>query len=264
MILFDTHSHYFDEKFLPETDRDALLTSILTESPVRYILHAGTSIETSRACIALAENFDRTVAAVGMHPEDCRDIPLTDEAIGQIEAMLDHPRVVAIGEIGHDFHWEPYDQAHQAKWFAAQMELAKAHNLPVILHDREAHGAIVDMIRQFPTVCGVLHSYSGSAEMIPELVKRGWYFSFSGVITFKNAAKVLDALRAVPADRLLLETDCPYLTPVPHRGKRNSSEYLIHTATAAATVRGEDLEALCARTTENAFTLFGMREKGLV
>lgn len=255
-VLFDTHSHYFDEQFLPAAERDALLTEILSRSPVKEILHAGTNQATSLSCIDLAKRFPGTLAAVGMHPEDCRDIPYSDRILAEFEEMLKEKEVVALGEIGFDFHWEPYDRDHQARWFAAQMALARDTGCPVVIHDRDAHGAVTDMIRQFPGVIGVLHSYSGSAEMIPELVRRGWYFSFSGVITFKNASKVLDALRAVPNDRLLIETDCPYLSPVPFRGKRNSSLYLEHTARRAAEVRGEDYDALCAMTTENAHRLF--------
>ncbi len=258
MRLFDTHSHYFDEKFLPSEARDALLTEILNTTPVKRILHAGTNLETSRACLALAAQFESTYAAVGMHPEDCAGIPCTDASIAEIEALLLSPHARAIGEIGYDFYWEPYDRAHQEAWFASQMALARDKDVPVIIHDREAHGAVVDMIRQFPTVRGVLHSYSGSAEMIPELIKRGWYISFSGVITFKNASKVLQALRAVPRERLLIETDCPYLTPHPFRGKRNSSAYLVHTLRAAALARGEDEEALAEALWENACRFFSL------
>ena len=258
MTLFDTHSHYFDEKFLPASERDALIGQILRESDVKRILHAGTNPATSRACLELAHRFDGCVAAVGMHPEDCRDVPCTDEALSELDGLLRDPLCVAIGEIGYDFHYEPYDRDHQARWFASQMTLAAERSLPVILHDRDAHGAILDMIRQHPSVIGVLHSYSGSAEMIPELARRGWYFSFSGVITFKNAAKAPEALRSVPPDRLLLETDCPYLTPVPHRGKRNSSLYLEHTVRAAAAILGTDYEELGQRATNNALRLFGL------
>ncbi len=256
--LFDTHSHYFDEKFLPEAERDALLKEVLSASTVKEILHAATNPENSLVCIALAKKFPGTVASVGMHPGDCRDVPFSDAIISELEAMLKEPKVRAIGEIGMDFHWEPYDREHQRKWFSAQMSLAAQTGYPVIIHDREAHGAVLDVIRQYPTVHGVLHSYSSSAEMIPELVKRGWYFSFSGVITYKNANKLLEAVAAVPPERILVETDCPYLTPVPYRGKRNSSLYLEYTARRAAEVRGEDFDAFCERTTENAHRLFGI------
>ncbi len=258
MRIFDTHSHYFDDKFLPEPDRDALLRSILTETPVKRILHCATDLETSRVCIDLASRFEGTYAAVGMHPCDCRDVTLTDAAMAELENLLDSPKVVAIGEIGHDFHWTPYDVEHQRAWFEAQMTLAKEHDLPVIVHDREAHGAVMDVIRRYPGVRGIMHSYSGSAEMVPELVKRGWYISFSGVVTYKNASKTLDALRAVPQDRLLLETDCPYLTPVPHRGKRNDSSLLPFTLTAMATARAEDENLLAKALWNNACAVFGL------
>lgn len=256
MSLFDTHSHYFDEKFLPEAERDALLHEILTNSPVKEILHAGTSPENSRTCVELAKRFPNTYAAVGMHPGDCRDVPYTDGAIAALEALLKEPETVAVGEIGFDFHWQPYDRDHQARWFEAQMVLARETGMPVVIHDREAHGATLDVIRAFPSVTGVLHCYSGSAEMVPELIKRGWYFSFAGVITYKNAAKTVDALRAVPNERLVIETDCPYLAPVPFRHKRNCSLYLEQTARVAAELRGCDYDEFCAMTTQNAHRLF--------
>lgn len=254
MHLFDTHSHYFDDQFLPSPD--ALLTEILTESPVREILHAATSPENAKTCLALARKFPGTYAAVGMHPSDCRDVPFSDAIIADLAEMLQEKEAVAIGEIGLDFHFEPYDREHQLRFLEAQMVLARETGYPVIIHDRDAHGAIMDVIRSFPSVTGVLHSYSGSAEMIPELIKRGWYLSFSGVITFKNASRAPEALRAVPAERILIETDCPYLAPVPFRGKRNSSLYLPETAKRAAEIRGEDYEEFCMQTTENAHRLF--------
>ena len=252
--LFDTHAHYFDEKF--EEDREAAIEAVFRFSPVRYVLNAGTNPLTNQACIRLAERYDGMYAAVGMHPEDCRTYFDFDAVLDGIRRLLAHPKAIAIGEIGLDYHWEPRDESHQKNWFRMQMELAGQTGYPVIIHDRDAHGDTMEMIREFPEVTGVLHSFSGSAEMVKELVKRGYYISFSGVITFKNASKILDAVRAVPDDRILVETDCPYLAPHPMRGKRNDSSLLVYTAQKAAEIRGVDFESFCAQTTANAKRLY--------
>ncbi len=254
MILFDTHAHYDDPRF--DGDRRAVLKSVFSDTPVRYITNVGTNFDTSRTSLELAEQYDGMFAAVGVHPSDCLGAGDPNEGMTRLAAMLEHPKAVAIGEIGLDYHYDDTPRDVQAVWFEAQMRLAAQTGYPVIIHDREAHGDCMDMIRRFPEVHGILHSFSGSREMTAELVRRGWYISFSGVITFKNASRVLEALRAVPQDRLLIETDCPYLAPVPMRGKTNHSGYLLYTAEAAATVLGMETEELCRITTENALRVY--------
>ena len=168
--------------------------------------------------------------------------------------------VKAIGEIGYDFYWEDNPSPEVQKfYFERQMALAEKLSLPVIIHDREAHGATMDMILRYPGVIGVLHSYSGSVEMAKELVKRGWYISFSGVITYKNATRLAEVVPTIPSDRILVETDCPYLSPVPMRGKMNHSGYVKYTAAKAAELRGEGYEDFVNQTTENAKRLFGIK-----
>lgn len=254
-VLFDTHAHYNDEQFTASCEQEAVLREVFSSS-VRAVMNAGTNLKTSFESIALAEKWEGMYAAVGMHPEDCRDERDFDGFLSAITPLLSHPKVRAIGEIGLDYHWTPFDREHQLKWFDLQMTLAEKTGMPVIIHDREAHGDTVDMIRAHPDVSGILHSYSGSAETVKELVRRGWYISFSGVVTFKNASKVLDAVRAVPMDRILVETDCPYLSPVPFRGKRNCSLYVEYTARACAEARGEEYEEFCERTTRNACAVY--------
>lgn len=182
-----------------------------------------------------------------------------DSALSEIEAMLTHPKCVALGEIGLDYHYDGTDRAVQAYAFEAQMKIAERHSVPVVIHDREAHGDIMDTIKRYPRVRGVLHSFSGSAEMARQLTDLGWYISFSGPVTYKNAAKVKEAAKIVPQDRLLVETDSPYLPPTPHRGKMNYPGYIAYTVRVVAELRGIS-ESECARITcENAVEFFGIR-----
>ena len=257
MKLFDTHTHYDDEKFDP-AERDALLTSLF-ENEVDYILGAAVNGATSRFTIETAERFAGYYAAVGIHPQNCGEYTDCEAALYEIEALAKSPKVTAIGEIGYDFYWEdnPSPEVQKA-YFEGQMEIARRLKLPVIIHDREAHGATMDMILKYPDVIGVLHSYSGSIEMAKELVKRGWYISFSGVITYKNATRLAEVVPTIPKDRILVETDCPYLSPVPMRGKRNDSANVKYTAAKAAELRGEGYDDFCRQTTENAKRLFGI------
>ncbi len=257
MRLFDTHTHYDDGKF-DELSRFELIEALLTHE-VDYILGAAVNSDTSRFTVETAARFPNYYAAVGIHPQNCGEYTDIDAALYEIEALAKEPKVKAIGEIGYDFYWEdnPSPEVQKA-YFDGQMDIARKLSLPVIIHDREAHGATVDMILAYPEVVGVLHSYSGSAEMAKELLKRGWYISFSGVITYKNATRLAEVVPTIPADRILVETDCPYLSPVPMRGKTNHSGYLKYTAARAAELRGEDYEAFVNQTTENAKRLFGI------
>lgn len=257
MKLFDTHTHYDDEKF-DELSRYDLIETLLRDE-VDYILGAAVNGETSRFTIDTAARFPNYYAAVGIHPQNCGEYDNIETALAEIESLAKSPKVKAIGEIGYDFYWEDNPSPDlQKAYFKGQMEIARRTGLPVIIHDREAHGATMDMILAYPEVVGVLHSFSGSIEMARELVKRGWYISFSGVITYKNATRLAEVVPTVPADRILVETDCPYLSPVPMRGKTNHSGNVKYTAARAAELRGEGYEDFVNKTTENAKRLFGI------
>ncbi|MGM9636928.1 MAG: TatD family hydrolase [Eubacteriales bacterium] len=255
MKLFDTHAHYDDSKF-DVLDRDQLLTDLFSGN-ICAITGASVNLTTASAQLAFADRFPGFYAAVGIHPENLYDDGDMDTVLPRIEEMLSHPKVVAIGEIGLDYYWEQNPPREvQKEWFRAQMELAARTGYPVIIHDREAHGDVFDILRTYPTVCGILHSCSASAEMVKELIKRGWYLSFSGVITYKNATKIAEVVKIVPDDRILVETDCPYLSPVPMRGKVNRSDYVEYTLRRAAEIRGVDPEELARQTVENAKRIY--------
>lgn len=267
--LFDSHAHYTDARFDAEVDGGAAgLLNSLFSGEIGHIINVGSNIQNSRAVIKQAARYDGMYAAVGIHPEDIETAPgggLGDgfaAQLSELEAMLADRagnKVVALGEIGLDYHWEPLDRAAQDEAFEAQMCLARKYGLPVIIHDREAHGDCFDMIRRFPDVRGVFHSFSGSPELALELCRRGWYVSFSGVLTFKNARKTPEVAVAVPEELMLIETDCPYLAPMPHRGKLNHSGLMRHTAERLAGLRGVSYESIVERTEANAMELFGIK-----
>lgn len=259
MRLFDSHSHYNDERFeeeYPGGAAGALKDSF--DSGICGILCAGTNPENTLECIALAESDSRIWASAGMHPGDSRFVSRGDEpaVLDKIRKLLDHPRVCALGEIGLDYHYGGEDKAQQKLFFDSQLSMAEEVGLPVIVHDREAHGDTFDIIRAHKGVTGVMHSFSGSAESAKELVRMGWYISFSGPVTYKNAHNLREAAAVVPDERILVETDAPYLTPVPHRGKINLSMYMEHTAKAVADARGADIDIFCSKTVENTLRLF--------
>ena len=258
MKYFDSHAHYWDDRF--QEDGEGLIEQLLGSS-VSYIINVGTSPATCLSAIEQAKKHPQMFTALGIHPSDCADLP--DDPTAPVEEikrlLLDKSnKGVAVGEIGLDYYWEPYDKAKQQAYFHAQMKLAEQLGLPVVIHDREAHGDCFDIACQYPRVRGVFHSYSGSPEMALELVKRGWYISFSGTISFTNARKVREVASLVPHDRVLIETDAPYLTPHPHRGKRNHSGYLAYTCAALAQVWGRTDEETARITSENAVALFGI------
>ena len=207
-----------------------------------------------RRAVELAHRYPFVYAAVGWHPEEAEG--WTDESLGEIRALAGDDRVVAIGEIGLDYYWDKTYTDLQKRMFRAQIELALELDLPVIVHDREAHGDCLEIVRDYPALRGVFHCFSGSVEMARELVKRGWYLGFDGPVTYKNAVKALDVIRAVPMDRILLETDSPYLAPVPNRGKRNDSRNLPYIAAVVAREKGTDVETVAAATMENGKRLF--------
>ena len=250
--LFDTHAHYDDERF--DADRDALLAS-MPEKNVGLIVNPGCDLPSSRMAVALAEKFDFVYAAVGIHPENCGDF--VPEQIDALRNLAKNPRVVAIGEIGLDYYWEDNPpRAFQQTVFRKQLALAAELDLPVIVHDREAHGDCLAIIREFPTVTGVFHCFSGSPEMATELLKRGWYLGFDGPITYKNAKRAPEVAAVTPLERIVVETDAPYMAPVPMRGKRNDSRYLPYVIEKLAEWKGVTAEEMTRVTWENGRRLF--------
>ena len=260
MTLFDTHTHYFDGRFAAEFPGGAAeAIRLAREAGVSRFLSCGTNAANSRASVDLAASEDGFYAAVGLHPEDC--FPLSGEVLekelSDIRGMLSLPGVVAIGEIGLDYHYpDETDKEKQAYVLERQLRWAEETGLPVVIHSRDAAGDTFDILRRHPDVCGVLHSYSGSPEMARQYAALGWYVSFSGTVSYKTAEKVRECARAVPRDKLLIETDCPYLAPVPHRGKINYSGYLPDTCRAVAEAIGLTPEEAAAIAYENGCRLF--------
>lgn len=261
MRMFDSHAHYYDERFAEEIGGAENILSALFSDSVGCIINVGTNNENSEECIAQAAKYKNMYAAAGIHPSDCRfynDVEFEIERLKSILADRKEKKIVAIGEIGLDYHYEGTDKEKQQAFFERQLSLARDLDMPVIIHDREAHGDCFETVRRYPEVRGVFHSFSGSAEMAKELVRLGWYISFSGVLTFKNANKVKEAARAVPKDRLLIETDCPYLAPHPHRGELNHSGLMHFTLEALAAIHDAKKEDFAALTAKNAAELFGL------
>lgn len=262
MKLFDSHAHYYDSRFDAEIagGADALLPSLFS-GDVGWIINVGTNNENSAECIAQASKYPNMYAAVGIHPSDCQQYTDTDREISRLSGAFDDrekKKTVALGEIGLDYHYDDTDKAKQKDFFTCQMRLAEELGLPVIIHDRDAHGDCMEIVRLFPNVHGVFHSFSGSAEMARELVKMGWYISFSGVVTFKNASRIKEVAASVPVSRLLIETDCPYLAPHPHRGEINHSGLIHYTLETLAELHCMPSDELAAATAHSAAELFGI------
>ena len=261
--LFDTHAHYFDKRLDEMGGADKILREEVFDKGVGRVVNVGTNNENNLVCIAQAQKYDGMYAAVGLHPEDIRyckgsledEIETLRNIIGD-KANRRAKKIVALGEIGLDYHYEGFDKDRQAKFFDAQMCLAEELDMPVIIHNREAHGDCFECVLRHPKVRGVFHSYSGSAEMAAELIRRGWYISFSGVVTFKNATRVREVVASVPTERLLIETDCPYLTPHPFRGRVNHSGFIRYTAEAIAEIKGMSFEEIVEITDRNGLELF--------
>ncbi len=255
--IFDTHAHYNDERFTEEYDggRDSVLAALFS-SNVKYIVNAGTCIESSRECIAMAEKYAGAYATAGIHPGEINEDDDIEAVMGELRLLLAHPKVRALGEIGLDYHYEEPPREVQKVWFRRQLKLAREMKMPVVIHDRDAHGDIMDILREYPDVTGEFHSFSASAEIARQLVNKGWYISFSGVITFKNAARLAEIVPSVPLDRIMIETDAPYLTPVPFRGKTNHSGLMEYTAARAAELYGMSTEDFCRHAFENSCRFF--------
>lgn len=255
-MIFDTHAHYNDKQF--DADRDALLSS-MEDGGVGLIMNACSNLSEIPEIIELCEKYPFVYGAVGIHPEDAKDAG--PDYLDRLRKYSKHPKIKAIGEIGLDYYWTTETKPEQQRILAEQVELARELKLPVIIHDREAHGDCLEILRAHRVwECGgVFHCYSGSAEMVKEICEEfGMYVAFGGALTFKNAKKPRAAAAAVPIDRLLIETDCPYMAPVPHRGKRNSSLYLPAVISVMAEVRGMSADEIERITCENGRRLFGI------
>ena len=251
-MLFDTHAHMDDEAFA--SDRDQLLSS-LPEQGLGLVMNPGCSLASSRNASKLSQQYGYIYAAVGSHPDAADEV--TEDVLAEYRALVaENPKIKAIGEIGLDYHYEDIPREIQLKAFRAQMQLAKELGLPVIVHEREAHEDGMKVVDEFPEVSGVFHCYSGSAEMAKELVKRGWYIGFTGVLTFKNARKAVEVAKAIPLDRIVLETDCPYMSPEPFRGRRNDPGKLYRMAEKLAEIRGLRVEEIHTITMENGRRLY--------
>ena len=251
-MLFDTHAHMDDRAF--DEDREELLAA-LPEQGIGLVLNPGCSLESSRNVDLLTKRYEYIYGAVGSHPDVADEV---NEAVLDEYRMLckQNPKIKAIGEIGLDYHYEDIPREIQQKAFRMQMELAQELNLPVIVHERDAHEDGMKIVEEFPEVRGVFHCYSGSAEMAKWLVARGWYIGFTGVLTFKNARKALEVAAAIPLDRIVLETDCPYMSPEPFRGKRNDPGKLYRMAEKLAELRGLSVEEIHRITMENGKKLY--------
>ena len=253
-MLFDTHAHYDDEQF--DTDRDEILSGLPARG-VGLVVNPGITVETSRTAVELARRYPHVYAAVGIHPENCGDFSTAQ--LEEIRRLAGEEKVVAIGEIGLDYHWEenPPRQLQQ-QVFRLQLELARELDLPVIVHDRDAHADTLSIVKEFPGLRGEFHCYSGSVEIARELLKMGWYLGFDGPITYKNNKKAPEVAAVTPLERMLIETDSPYLTPVPYRGKRNDSGYVHLVAEKLAEWKGVAPEEMERITADNGKRFFGI------
>ena len=253
-MFFDTHAHYDDKRF--NEDRDELLGS-MQAGGVSLILNAGSSMRSTKFGLKLADRYPFVYASVGVHPHDAKS--MKDDTIAELEKLSAHPKAMAVGEIGLDYHYDFSPRDVQRQRFREQLELARGIKKPVIIHEREALADTLDTLRQFGDLTGVIHCFSGSWDTAKIILDMGWYLSFTGVVTYKNARKALEVIEKMPADRIMLETDSPYLSPEPVRGSRNSSLHLEHIAGKIAEVRGISVEETAALTMENGKRFFGIR-----
>lgn len=250
-MLFDTHAHLNDPAF--DADREEILKNLPGEG-IGYVMNAGCSLASSRDIIAMAERYPYLYASVGSHPDSCDEV--NEEVLEQFRQLCRHEKVKAIGEIGLDYHYEDIPRQIQKKAFRMQMELAREVDLPVIVHERDAHEDGMKIVTEFPQVKGVFHCFSGAKEMAQWLVKRDWMVGFTGVLTFKNARKAIEAAQAIPIENIVIETDCPFMAPEPYRGKRNYPGYLGRMADKLAEIKGLTREEVEHITTQNAKRLY--------
>ncbi len=252
-MIFDSHAHYDDKAF--DDDREEILGSYLKESGVFAVVNAGVSIESSRKSIYLAEKYPYIFASVGIHPEHASEFNFADLEV--LKDLSKNERVVAIGEIGLDYHYEGYDKDKQRELFEKQVIIANELSLPVVIHDREAHVDTLDILKKYKPK-GVVHCFSGSFEMAEEIIKLGMFLGIGGVVTFKNAKKLVKVVEKVSLDSILLETDAPYLAPEPFRGKRCDSSYIKFIAEKIASIKEEPFDEILQKTKLNAVKLFGL------
>ena len=255
-MIFETHAHYDDEKF--DADRVELLSHLLRENNIGKVVNVGATLKGCKESIALAEKYDDVYAAIGIHPEEIDEI--NDDVMEYLRQNASHEKVVAIGEIGLDYYWvkEEEQRKKQRIWFNKQMDLAKELEMPVIIHSRDAAEDTLNTIRLYNNshVKGIVHCYSYSKELAMEYVKMGWYIGVGGVVTFKNAKKLVETVEAIPLESIVLETDCPYMAPVPHRGERNSSIFLSHVAEKIAEIKNISVDEVEKVTYQNALNIY--------
>ena len=252
--LYDTHAHLNDTRF--NDDRDTVIEKI-RNSNVGLINNIAFDIPSSIDSIALAEKYDFIYATVGVHPSDVNQ--MTEDDIKTLKQLAAHPKVVAIGETGLDYHYDDADPEKQKFWLRAQLDLAKELDMPVVIHDRDSKGECIAILKEKQITNGVIHCFSGSAETAKEIIKMGLYISFTGVITFKNARRAIEALSVIPIERLFIETDCPYMAPEPFRGQRNDSSMVYRVAEKIAEVKEMPVEDVIRITRENGMKFFGIK-----
>ena len=251
-MIFDTHAHYDDVQF--DSDREELLSS-MPDLGVTTIVNVSSTLESCEKCVEFARKYPYVYAAVGVHPDEVG--ALNEETFAEMEALLDNDRVVAVGEIGLDYYWDNESHELQKKWFVRQLELARQHHLPLIIHSREAAADTMEIMKAHAQgLEGVIHCYSYSREQAEEYVKMGFYIGIGGVLTFKNAKKLKEVAAAIPLERIVLETDCPYLAPEPFRGKRNQSSYIRYVAEKLAEIKEMTVEEVIAVTEANAKKMY--------
>ncbi len=250
--IFDSHAHYDDRAF--DEDRQSLLKS-LPQKGIVAVVNCASDLNTSGASLSLTEYFDFIYAACGIHPHEAKSAPVGFADI--LKNYLEKDKCVAVGEIGLDYHYDFSPRDVQINVFEKQLALAKEFDMPVIVHDREAHEDTLNLLKKYKPK-GVVHCFSGSVEMAKEIIKIGMYIGLGGAVTFKNAKKPCEVAAIIPDERLLIETDCPYMTPVPHRGERNSSDYIPFTAAKLAEIRSTDAQSIADITRRNACELFGV------
>ena len=255
-MIFDTHAHYDDEAF--DADREELLRG-LPGKGIGAVTNIGSTIESNERCLELAHTYEHVYCALGVHPSECG--PMTEDTVTYLREALKDPKAVAVGEIGLDYYWEDTGKELQEKWFRRQLELAKECGMPVVIHSRDAAQDTYRILKESGNgeIGGVIHCYSYSPELAAEFVKLGFHIGIGGVVTFKNARKMVETVKAVPLSRIVLETDCPYLAPVPYRGKRNNSGYLLLVADKISEILGISREEVIRATTQNACALYRLR-----
>lgn len=252
-MYFDSHAHLDDRRF--DADRAEIIADLKNHN-VGLVMNIGCDLSSSLRSVALAKQYDFIYAAVGSHPDDADHVD--EKTLALYERLCREKKVRAIGEIGLDYHYEDVPRDIQKKAFRAQLELARALSMPVIVHEREAHADAMELVREFDDVHGVFHCYSGALEQAKELAGRGWYIGFTGVLTFKNARKAVEVAQWLPLDRILIETDCPYMAPEPYRGRRNDSRYVPLVGKKLAEIKGLPEQTVMQATAENAMRLFGI------